>query len=127
VKRIVIAEDNEIYRSTLIRMLKDFEIVGEAKDGEQVKDVVRSTRPDLLILDLSMPKISGIEVARQLRRHFQSLKILVLTMYESEELLKEALEAGVDGYCLKDEGREKLLEVIDHILAGHSYVSPTIA
>jgi DNA-binding NarL/FixJ family response regulator len=126
-QKIVIAEDNALFRSTLMQALDDFQIVGEADDGQQAIDLVHSTRPDMLVLDLSLPKISGIEVARQLRQHYQSLKILVLTIYESEELLNEALEAGVDGYCLKDEGREKLLAAINRILGGHSYVTPEMA
>jgi len=126
-QKIVIAEDNDLFRSTLVRALGEFQIVGQAEDGQQAIDVVHSTRPDLLILDLSLPKISGIQVARELRRHYPSLKILVLTIYESEEHLKEALEAGVDGYCLKDEGREKLLAAINRILDDHFYVTPEMA
>ena len=118
--KIVIAEDNALYRSSLARLLEDFQIVGEAKDGEQAIDVVHSTRPDLLILDLSLPKLSGIQVARELRPHYPSLKILVLTIYESESYFDFAIQAGVNGYCLKDVSRGKILNVINRILNGHS-------
>jgi DNA-binding NarL/FixJ family response regulator len=73
-----------------------------------------------MILDLSLPKLSGIQVARELRRHYPSLKILVLTIHESERYLDHAIQAGVDGYCLKDFCRGKILNVINRILNGHS-------
>jgi DNA-binding NarL/FixJ family response regulator len=119
-KRIIIAEDNGLFRSTLVQSLGDFQIVGEAEDGQQAIDLVHSTRPDLLILDLSLPKISGIQVARELRQHYPALKILVLTIYESQNYLDDSIQAGVDGYCLKDVSRGKILNAINRILDGHS-------
>jgi DNA-binding NarL/FixJ family response regulator len=111
-KKIVIAEDSAIYRSVLAESLENFQIVSEPEDGEQAIALVHSTRPDLLILDLFLPRLSGFEVIKELRRHYPSLKILVLTIHDSETYRDQALQLGADVYCLKDDRRENLLATV---------------
>ena len=125
-KRIVIAEDNRLIREGLKAALSGYETVGEAEDGQAAIDLVQLTNPDLLILDLSMPKTSGFQVVETLKERFRNLKILVLSIHQSDEIFKKALEAEVDGYCLKDEGREKIKSAIESVLEGGTYLSPEI-
>jgi len=125
-KRIVIVEDNDLYRESLKGLLLDFAIVGEAKNGNEVVPLVQTTNPDLIILDLSLPSASGIAVARQIRESFPNLKVLILTIHESEEYIQSTLQAGVDGYCLKDESREGILMAVKTVLDGKFYLSPTL-
>jgi DNA-binding NarL/FixJ family response regulator len=126
VKRIVIAEDNRLFREGLKAALSGYEIVGEADDGQAAIELVQLKNPDLLILDLSMPKTSGFQVVETLKEQFRILKILVLSIHQSDAVLKKAIKAGVDGYCLKDEGREKIKSAIECVLEGGTYFSPGI-
>ena len=125
-KRIVIAEDNKFCRQSLKRLLVDFEIVCEAETGNEVLPLIQKTIPDLLILDLSLPSKSGISIVRDLKESYPNLKILILSIHDSELFIKEAIHAGADGYCLKDEGRKNILTAIETILEGQDYLSPSL-
>jgi DNA-binding NarL/FixJ family response regulator len=124
--KIVLADDNELFRKTLKSMLTQHEVVGEACDGQQAIDVIGRSKPDLLLLDLSMPKANGFAVLNQVREKYPEVKVLALTIHASEEYIREALKMGVNGYYLKDEGRQKLLEAISCILNGEKYFSKSI-
>ncbi len=126
-KKIVIAEDHENFREVLRDLLSNFEIVGEAEDGEQAIQLVHQTRPDLLILDLSMPRVSGINVIRELKRQYPRLKILVLTIHDAEPYVRGCCKEGIEGYFLKDESRDALSKAIDIIMAGGRYISPAVS
>lgn len=126
-KKIVIVEDNKLYQQALKNILIGFEVVGEVERGDEVFPLVKKTNPDLLILDLSLPKKSGTAIVQKLKESFPNLKILVLTIFDSEDYIQAAIRAGVNGYCLKDESRKNILLAMEHVLKGGFYFSPQLA
>jgi len=106
--------------------VEDFTVVGEAEDGEEALAKVRDLRPDLVILDLFIPVISGFEVAKLVRRDFPSSHVLILTAYEQEEYLHQALEFGAEGYLLKSAEKEELIAAVRAVLKGEKAFSPRI-
>lgn len=129
-KRVVIAEDHKLFREGLKSMLSsrnDLHVVGEAQDGLEAIRCVKRNEPDLLLLDLSMPRLSGISVMKDIKSQFPKVKILALTIHESDQYVLEAFEAGADGYCIKDAGRDELMVAINSVLEGKTYISPGIA
>jgi DNA-binding NarL/FixJ family response regulator len=128
--RIVIVEDHQLFREGLKSMLNsrdDITIVGEAEDGLEAIRQIRKTTPDLVLLDLSMPKLGGISVLREVKRELPETRILALTIHESDQYVLEAFEAGTDGYCIKDASRKELMLGIDSVLRGQTYISPGIS
>lgn len=129
-KRIVIAEDHTILREGLKSLLSsspDLDIVGEAADGREAIRRCLELKPDLLLLDLSMPRLGGIEAIGEVRRQVPVTKILVLTVHKTEEYVLASLRAGATGYVLKDATHQELLAAIRTVLAGKRYLSPDIA
>ncbi len=129
-RHIVIAEDHKILREglkSLLRTTEDLEIVGEAADGMEAIRFVENHHPDLLLLDLSMPKMNGIAVIRDLKSRLPETKILVLTIHESEDYILESFHSGANGYCLKDANYSELLIAIRSVLDGKRYLSPGIS
>jgi DNA-binding NarL/FixJ family response regulator len=128
--RIVIAEDHNILREglkSLVRSNDAFEVVAEAGDGIEAIRAVEKHRPDLLLLDLSMPRMSGISVIKDIKARFPETKILALTIHDTEEYILESFHAGLDGYCLKDANSSELLMAINRVLEGKTYLSPGIS
>jgi DNA-binding NarL/FixJ family response regulator len=128
--KVVIAEDYRILREGLRSLLKsrdDIDVVGEAGDGMEAIRCVESNRPDLLLLDLSMPKMSGLSVIKDLKVRYPETKILALTIHESEDYILETFHSGLDGYCLKEASHSELLLAIDTVLEGKTYLSPGIS
>ena len=128
--RIVIAEDYTILRDGLRALITsdpNFEVVGEAEDGRQAIQRVKKLLPDLLLIDLSMPRMNGIDALKEIKRDCPKTRVIVLTVHKTNEYLTAALQAGADGYVLKDASREELLNAIHHVLAGKSYLSPTVS
>ncbi|MFZ0243881.1 MAG: response regulator transcription factor [Desulfobacterales bacterium] len=129
-KKVIIAEDHQLFREGLKSMLSlrnDLVIVDEAKDGLEALRCVKRNQPDLLLLDLSMPRLSGMSVMKDVKRQFPEIKILALTIHMSDQYVLEAFEAGANGYCIKDASRDELMVAIDSVLAGKTYISPGIA
>jgi DNA-binding NarL/FixJ family response regulator len=129
-KRIVIVEDHQLFREGLKAMLdsrRDLEVVAEAEDGLEALDIIREKPPDLLLLDLSMPRLGGISVIKEAKRLYPQIAILALTIHESDQYVLEAFNAGVNGYCIKDASREELLVAISSVLICQTYISPGIA
>ncbi|HOF05369.1 MAG TPA: response regulator transcription factor [Syntrophales bacterium] len=129
-KRIVIAEDHTILREGLKSLLSaspDLAIVGEAADGREAIRRCLELKPDLLLLDLSMPRLNGIEAIGEVKRRVPATKILVLTVHKTEEYVLASLRAGAAGYVLKDATHQELLAAIRTVLAGKRYLSPDIA
>ena len=129
-KRLVIADDHRIIRDGLRSMFestKRFEVVGEAEDGLETIRTIQKCAPDLLILDLSMPKLSGLSVLHDIRTRFPAIKIIVLTVHDSEEYFKEVFKAGANGFCLKNESFSELERAIDLVFEGKAYISPAIS
>jgi DNA-binding NarL/FixJ family response regulator len=128
--RVVIADDHAVVRlglKALLATATDIELVGEARDGEQVLHLCTSVRPDVVVMDVSMPGIGGLEAARRLVRRPDAPKVLALTMYEEEEYLIQALEAGVSGYVVKEAAGSELLDAIRTVARGQTWVRPSAA
>jgi DNA-binding NarL/FixJ family response regulator len=127
---IVIAEDHQLFRDGLKSMLNkrdDIEVIGEAEDGIEAVKLIRKLKPDLVLLDLSMPKMGGISVLKDVKRELPDTRILLLTIHEADQYVLEAFEAGADGYCIKDSSRQELMLAIDSVLQGKTYISPGIS
>lgn len=128
--RIVIAEDHRIVREGLRSLLSanpDFEIAGEAEDGLDAVKCAEKLAPDLILMDLSMPRMDGLEAIAEIKSRFPNIKILVLTVHQAEEYVFESLKAGADGYLLKGTTYTELNLAIENVLAGNPYLSPGIA
>ncbi|MEE4264458.1 MAG: response regulator transcription factor [Desulfobacteraceae bacterium] len=129
-KKIIIAEDQTLIRQGLRSLLSsepELQIVAEAENGLDAIRFAGKYKPDLLLLDLAMPKLSGISALKEIKRQFPKTKILVLTFHTSEEYIREAFESGADGYCLKNDTHAELLSAINNILSGKNYLSPAIS
>ena len=127
---IAIAEDHTILREGLHSLLsasKDFDIVGEARDGLEAIRCAETAKPDLMLLDLSMPRMNGLAVIGRIRQTSPQTKILALTAHASEEYVFEAFRLGASGYCLKDSPYSELLVAIETVLSEKRYVSPGIS
>ena len=128
--RIVIAEDHTILREGLKSLLSshsDFEVVGEAEDGREAIQCVGKQKPDLILTDLSMPRMNGMEAIREIKKVSPKTKVLVLTIHKTEEYILATFRAGADGYALKDATHDELVLAIRSVLAGKPYVSPGIS
>lgn len=128
--RIVIAEDHTILREGLRALLssqENLEVVGEAEDGREAIRQVEKLTPDLILMDLSMPKMNGIEAIREIRRRVPETRILALTVHKAEEFILEVLQSGADGYIPKDASSNELMMAIKSILMGKRYLSPSVS
>ena len=129
-KRIVVAEDYTILREGLRALLSSnphFEVVGEAEDGKGAIQCVEKCKPDLVLMDLSMPRTSGLDAIREIKRLCPETKILALTVQKAEEYILAALEAGAHGYVLKDASHAELVIAIKSVLNGKPYITPDIS
>ena len=127
--QVFIVEDHQLFREGLKSMLsnrEDIQIVGEAEDGLEAIQSIRKAKPDLVLLDLSMPKMGGISVMKEVKRDLPDTRILALTIHESDQYVLEAFEAGANGYCIKDASRNELMLAIDSVLQGKTYISSDI-
>lgn len=127
--RLLLADDHRMFRQGLRELIErktDFEVVGEARTGREVLDLVGRCAPDILLLDIQMPELDGIAVARQLATSHPQVKIIMLTMYRQDQHLLDAIRAGVKGYLLKDADAEELISVIERVQKGESALDPTL-
>ena len=127
--RILLAEDHSLFRELIKRSLEvipDINVVGEVGDGIQLLKSVKILKPHMIILDIGMPGLSGIEAAKAIKQDHPEIKILLLTMYKSKDHLKHALDAKVDGYLLKENAFSDLITAIDVIRKGDKYISHII-
>lgn len=128
--RIVIAEDHTILREGLRAILSsnsEFEIVGEAEDGREAIRCVENINPDLVLMDLSMPRTNGLEAIKEIKKQNPEIKVMALTVHKTEEYILEALKGGADGYVLKDATQAELVLAIKNVLMGKRYLSPDIS
>jgi DNA-binding NarL/FixJ family response regulator len=128
--KVVICEDQAIIRDGLEMLLnleKDIKVVGLAQDGAEGVDLAARQQPDLILMDLKMPGMNGIEATRQIHTRWPAIKILVLTTYDDDEWVFDAIRAGASGYLLKDTPREDLLKAVRGTVEGKSFVDPAVA
>ncbi|PWH14666.1 MAG: DNA-binding response regulator [Anaerolineae bacterium] len=126
--RIVVVDDHALFRSGLISLLSEmgeFQVVGEAANGREALDVVRQTKPDIVLMDVNMPVMGGVETVRALKGH-ESCRIIMLTISKSDEDLLSAISAGADGYILKNASPEDLRKAIDQVHRGLGVLSPEV-
>ena len=128
--KVIIAEDHTIVRQGLCALLRsepDIEVVGEASDGLEAIELAKRLIPDVVLMDIAMRNLNGIEATRQIKKLFSQMKVLVLTMYENEECIFQILKAGASGYLIKDSAMTDLVSAIRSIHQGDSYLSPSIS
>lgn len=126
---VLIADDHSILREGLCALLSntpDLEVIGEAENGQDAIEKVKQLQPQLVLLDLSMPIINGTEAIRAIKRRTSEVKILALTVHKSEEYVRATLDAGADGYVLKDDSSNDLLTAIRNVVEGKVHLSPGI-
>lgn len=128
-RTVFLADDHVILREGLKHILlenKNIEIVGEAGDGREALELIDRLKPDIAILDISMPVLSGLDAARMIRRYNSDIKIIILTRHENEEYVQQAIKNGVNGFILKDSASEDLLKAVRDVSSGNIYLSPKI-
>ena len=128
--RVLLAEDHTIVRKGLRSLLDGeagIEVVGEAEDGRAAVEHARQLRPDVVLMDIAMPGLNGLEATRQLKRQFPEVKVLVLTMYANEEYIFQILRAGASGYVVKKAAPGELVTAIQTVHRGDFYLSPSIS
>src|ERR671920_416354 len=125
--RVLIADDHGIVRSGLRMLLErqdDIEVIAEAEDGASARDTAIRERPDLAILDVRMPKLTGLQATREIREQAPDVSVLILSMYDDERYLFEALKAGASGYVLKTQADHDLMEAVRAVERGEPFLTP---
>lgn len=128
--RVVIADDHTLVRQSIVKTVAaepGFEVVGESDRGDAVVEMVQRLQPDMLVLDINMPNLDGIQAATQLRRVLPGLRILFLTMHDDDATIRRAVALGADGYVPKAASIDELLQAVRTVAAGGTYLSPAIA
>ena len=116
--KVILADDHEIFRdgfSVMINKQPDIELVGEAKDGVELLNKVRELQPEIVITDIKMPKLDGLQVMQQMKKMFPQIGVITLTNYDEEHLIVDMLEAGAKGYLLKSANKEEIVEAIKNV------------
>jgi DNA-binding NarL/FixJ family response regulator len=127
--RIMLAEDHKVVREGTRRLLEsqnDFEVVGEASDGVEAVELAKKYKPEIIIMDVSMPRLNGIEATKQIKALYPNIAILVLTGYDDDEYVFALLEAGAAGYLLKESSGEELIDAIRQVMTGEPVLHPKI-
>lgn len=128
--KVIICDDQAIVRDGLAMLLKlesDINVVGTAEDGAAAVEMVAKEKPDLVLMDLKMPVMNGVEATRQIRAKYPEVKVLVLTTYDDDEWVFDAIQAGASGYLLKDTPRDEVIKVIRGTVSGKVYLDPAVA
>lgn len=128
--RIILADDHAILRhglSKLIQQQEDMEVIAQAGDGHSIVDLTRELSPDVVVMDIGMPDLNGIDATMQITRDFPTVKIIGLSMHSGKKFISEMLKAGACGYLLKDCAFEELITAIKTVMEGKTYLSPSIA
>lgn len=128
--RVMLVEDHTIVRKGIKALLKEsdnIEVVAEAQDGQEAIQLASSIRPDVIVMDITMPRLNGIEATRQIRDKFPDINVVILTMYADEAYIFQSLRAGVSGYLLKHTAPQELVLAINAAFQGGAYLSPSIS
>ncbi len=127
--RVLIADDHAVVRTglrALISAESTFSLVGEASGGVEAVELTRQLQPDVLVLDISMPDLDGISVTSRIKKQFENVHVLILTVHEDEALVKEAIRCGASGYIIKNAAESELISAIKIIMRGDMYVDPSV-
>ena len=127
---IILADDHAMLREgirKIIERIEDARISGEANDGLELLELLKKSSPNLIILDISMPNLRGLEAIREIRKTYPKVKILVLTMHKKKEFLRQALRDGADGFLLKEDAGSELIRAVQTVRKGGKYLSPLLA
>jgi DNA-binding NarL/FixJ family response regulator len=128
--KVLLADDHVLIRHGIKKIIKaneELRVVGEASSGEELMGFLETLEVDLIILDIAMPGIGGMETLGKVKNRYPWIKILMLTMYKNKQYFYNAMAAGADGYLMKDDSDSELLVAIDKVLSGKSYISPFMA
>jgi len=127
---IVVADDHVMFRQGVKRIIEEtpgLEVVGEANDGLELLSLLKAQLPDLVLLDISMPHLRGLEATREIKRLYPRVKVILLTMHRTKEFLQQALEAGADGFLLKEDADFELLRAIQTVRGGKKFISTLLS
>lgn len=127
--KVMLTDDHALMREGIKHLLEfdgSIEVIEEASDGIECLQKLEKIHPDILLLDINMPEMNGIEVLEELKRREDPLKVLILTVHSEVEYLVKAVDIGVNGYILKDSGSSELKQAIDVIMSGESYIQPSL-
>jgi len=127
--RVVLADDQRVVReglATLLSLLEGIDVAGAAADGDEVVDLARRVRPDVVLMDLRMPRCDGVEATRRLRELDPDIKVLVLTTYADDRSVIDALRAGARGYLTKDAGAEEIRSALEQVMRGQAAIDPAV-
>jgi DNA-binding NarL/FixJ family response regulator len=128
--QIILADDHLMFRNGIKRIIEDSQnlsVIGEAGDGLQLLELLKKTKPDMVILDISMPKLRGLETTLEIKARYPDIKVLILTMHRNKEYLLQAVSAKADGYLLKEDTDRQLIVAIESIRAGKIFLSPLMS
>src|SRR5580698_1094632 len=123
--RILLADDHALMLDGFSNLLRPkYAVVGTVEDGKALVEAAIRLNPDLIILDITMPVLNGIDAAREIRKHLPQVKLLFVTMHTSPTYVQAALEAGANGYAVKSSGRSEILAAVEKVLSGSRYITP---
>jgi NarL family two-component system response regulator LiaR len=128
--RVVLADDHVLVRQGIRQFLEDeadIQVIAEANDGAEAIDIVQEEQPDVAVLDIHMPEMTGVEATRRIKEHFPNVRVLILTAYDDDPYIFALLQAGADGYVLKTSSAEELVRAVRTVYEGQSALSPEIA
>jgi DNA-binding NarL/FixJ family response regulator len=127
---IVLADDHILFRQGIKKIIEEIQgwrVVGEANDGLELLDILKDIRPNLIILDISMPNLRGLEAAREIKARYPGIKILLLTMHKKKDFIQEAVNTEVDGFLVKEDADTELLQAVEAISRGQKFFSPLLS
>ena len=127
--RLMLADDHKMLREGLRRSMveRGFDVVGEARDGAEAVELANALRPDVILMDVSMPEIDGVEATRQIRERQPDVRIVMLTMHADQDVLADAIRAGANGYLVKDCSTDEIASAIETVAGGETALSPRLA
>lgn len=126
---VLIADDHQLFREGLVNLISsapDVEVVGEAKDGREATEKAKKIKPDVVLIDIGMPEMNGIEATRIIKKDNPKIKVIAVSMHSDRQFVKGALEAGADGYLLKNCTYRQLIDAIQSVISGKKYLSDDI-